>query len=156
MFSLAFAYIIRLSLETLNPSGASRAMHEVFKSNVNLARRVSTRNLLSELIKRRLGTNECEQYAAKVTGQLSRKTSNRGLVMNMMKLKLQDAEHCVRVAQREYLQKSSEKKRECNNWIRLGSFVDMDLQRVMRIETGKLWQDRREHNWRKVGHLFQK
>ena len=133
MFSLAFVYIIRLSLETLNPSGASRAMHNAFKSNVNLARRVATRNLLSELLKRRLG-----------------------LVMNMLKLKLQDAEHCVRVAQREYLQKSSEKKRECNNWIRLGSFVDMDLQRVMRIETGKLWQDRREHNWRKVGHLFQK
>ena len=32
----------------------------------------------------------------------------------------------------------------------------MELQRVMRIETGKLWQERREHNWRKVGHLFQK
>ena len=152
MLGLAFAYISRLSEETLQPSRSSQAMHDFLCSNLSLTRRVASRNLLSDLMKKNIGTNDCENAAAKLAGQWTRKISTRGLVTQIMTLKLRDAEHCIRVARREFLQK----KREYYRWVRRGTIIDLEMLRVVRTESERLWHMTKENNKKKVGQLFQK
>merc|ERR1712218_111746 len=103
-------------------------------------------------MKRNIGTNDCEHAAAKLAGQWTRKISTRGLVAQIMTLKLRDAEHCVRVARREFLQK----KREYHSLVRRGTIIDLEMLRVVRTESERVWHVTKENNKKKVCHLFQK
>ena len=69
-----------------------------------------------------------------------------------MKLKLADAEWCVKDARWRFLWT----KKELYKVIRKNSFVDEYFSRMMKYECNILWNERREHNRRKVRHLIEK
>ena len=76
MSSQTFAQVNSLSLEMLDPPRASRAMHSTLCSNLKLTKKVLTVNLLSEMVRLGIGTNEVENYAFKMSKQSVRKGRN--------------------------------------------------------------------------------
>ena len=50
MFGHTFAFLSRLSMETMNPSGAYKAMHKLFISNIKLRKTIQTVRLIERLL----------------------------------------------------------------------------------------------------------
>ena len=94
----SFAFITRLSLETSQPEQANQAMHKLYSANLKLVKKTSTLNLLQQLMKKGIGTNDAERCYSLISGQLTNKTSLRKVVATSMRIKVQDAERCKKEA----------------------------------------------------------
>ena len=103
MFHQTISLLRTLCQDTLQPTRSLQAMQLCLENNLKLVKKTQTYNLLNSLLRRQLGTNEVEKYAAVVTGQCVRKTSGRGLVVAAMRHKVADSEWCVGQARYEYL-----------------------------------------------------
>ena len=71
-------------------------------NNLKLVKKTQQLNQLNSLLRRQIGTNEVEKYASVVIGQCVNETSERGLVVAGMKVKVEDAQKCVGKARYEY------------------------------------------------------
>ena len=58
-----FALFTTLSRETINPRVTDRAMHNLWKANIHLSKRVLTVNLMKMMLKNKIGTNDVMQMA---------------------------------------------------------------------------------------------
>ena len=121
-------------------------------NNLKLVNKTQQLNQLNSLLRRQIGTNEVEKYASVVMGQCVRKTSGRKLVCTAMRHKVEDAQWCVGQARYEYFK--SRKNMYC--WMKQGSYIDLQFQRIMRKECEDLWRERGQHNKQKVRFLQQK
>ena len=154
MSSSAFAYIHILSQETHQPELASKAMHFYFTTGLKLTRRVQTTNLLNTLRRQNIGTNEVEKWSRICGGQMSShiKNNDRKLVSSAMKMKVEDAQWNEKQMKKKFLVS----KTQYRNVIKRNSFIDVEFQKLLRSELGKLWQQRKEANQKKLKHLNEK
>ena len=148
----SFAFISRLSQETSQPDQANQAMHKLFSANLKLVKKTSTLNLLQQLMKKGIGTNDAERCYSLISGQLSNKTSLRKVVITSMRIKIEDAERCKREAKNDFIWS----KRECYKVIRPGTFIAIEFGKMMYFECGGLWRNLREHNRQKIAFLWDK
>ena len=105
--SRTFAFMSRLSLETLDPNRSYQAMHKMLISNLNLSKSKSTENLLKKLLKLGIGTPEVEKFSSICAGQSIGKKYDRSLVLFAMKKKVEDAEWATRQAKHQFLMRLS-------------------------------------------------
>ena len=144
MSTSAFAYIHTLSLETQQPEQASKAMHLYFTTGLKLTRRVQTTNLLNTLRRQNIGTNEVEKWSRICGGQMSShiKNNDRKLVSSAMKMKVEDAQWNEKQMKKKFLVS----KTQYRNVIKRNSFINVEFQKLLKSELGKLWQQRKEAN----------
>ena len=62
MLSQTFAQIRSLSYQLPDQPRSDRAMHKLLCTNIKLSRRVLTKNLISTIMKKNIGTNDVEKY----------------------------------------------------------------------------------------------
>jgi hypothetical protein len=93
MLSQTFPHIRILSHQLPDQQRAGRAMHQLLCTNVKLTRKVLTKNLIRTIMRRNIGTNDVEKYVRIVCKQNVRKKRNVGMIINAMKMKLNDAEY---------------------------------------------------------------
>ena len=148
----SFAFIHRLSLETTQPPVASQAMYTMFTANLKLIRKTSTFNFLNQLVRKRIGTNDAEILPSLISGQLTKNTSSRKLVLTALRIKVSDATKCRKEAKREFIWS----KRECYKVVRPGTVLDGEFRRMMFHECGQLWYNLKEQNRQKLDHLWMK
>ena len=75
----------------------------MFTANLKLIRKTSTVNLLNQLLKVGIGTNDAERLPTLISGQLTNNTSLRKLVKTSMRIKISDAKKCEKEARKEFI-----------------------------------------------------
>ena len=152
MSSETFAQIRSLSLNLPDPVRADRAMHNLLCTNIKLARRVQTKNVLMSILKLNIGTNDVERFAFVVSKQNVKKVRNVNLINYTMKTKVCDAEFDEKNTRKEFIRKSIEYGRLT---IR-GSVFDEEFRRLMKIEVEKVWNEGKMKNKQKIQYLMSK
>ena len=147
-----FETIRTLSLETMQPSVSSMAMHNFWKINVKLNRRVLTVNLLKVLVSQNCATNDVMFTARNMSKSSFRRGSDDRLRKVLMKEKLSDA-----LADESYIRKQFEM---CRNRyyksVTRNSLVDNIFQNMMRQKVESDWKEGKIKNRNKVNHLVSK
>ena len=146
IFNQTFAFMKRLSLETVDPPRSYQAMHSVLISNIKLTKTQLTVNLLKKLLRLGIGTNEVEKYSSICGSQSVRRKYDRSLVLFAMKRKVQDASWAAEQARIKFLNK----KTEYQKVVRKNTFIDLEFQQMMQYECNTIWQERKEKNRQKV------
>ena len=147
-----FETIRTLSLETMQPSVSSMAMHNFWKINIKLNRRVLTVNLLKVLVSQNCATNDVMFTARNMSKSSFRRGSDDRLRKVLMKEKLSDA-----LADESYIRKQFEM---CRNRyyksVTRNSLVDNIFQNMMRQKVESDWKEGKIKNRNKVNHLVSK
>ena len=152
MFRQTLALIKQFSYVLPDPPRAERAMFSFIVCSFKLCRRVLTKNLLSELVKRGVGTNEVEKCVESLSKSSIRKGRNTKMIRFIMSEKLIDAKIEEKRVRKEY-----EKRRlEFNRIVPLGSEIDTWFRILMRIETEKVWNERKNKNNNKISILTER
>ena len=92
MSSRSFALLNQLSHETQRPVEVGLAMHQYFCTNLKLTKRNLTVNLLKNLWKHKIGTNEAMIHAKNISKHFVRRNGFERNVQYIMREKILDAE----------------------------------------------------------------
>ena len=79
------AQIQDISRLSADPMRAERAMHNVLCSNVKMCKRVMTKDLLNDLYKHGIGTNEVEGCVEKLCKNMIYRCRNQNIIKAIMK-----------------------------------------------------------------------
>ena len=82
------AQITFISNFSADPVRAERAMHNVLCSSVRLCKRVITKDLLNDLYKNGIGTNEVEGCVEKLCKNMINKIRNHNIIKVIMRFDL--------------------------------------------------------------------
>ena len=159
MFEETFAYgvnpydtIRRLSLETIEPLATSKAMHNLWTSNVKLNRKVLTVNLLMVLSSINCGTNDVMFVARSMSKCSQRKGSTERFRKILMREKLNDA-----LSEESHARKKFEICRNnYNRSVRKNTLIDNIFQNMMRQKIEDDWKEGKNKNKNKIDHLVSK
>ena len=150
MFRQTLALIKQFSYVLSDPPRAEWAMFSFLMYSFKLCKRVLTKELLNDLMKCGVGTNEVEKCVESLSKSSVRKTRNTRMIKFIMGEKLLDAKIEEKRVRREY-----EKKRAAfNRVIPIGSEIDTWFRILLRIETGKVWEEGKIKNRNKVHMLI--
>ena len=127
-------------------------MHNVICSNVKLCKRVMTKDMLSELSKHGIGTNEVEGCVTKLSKNMVNKTRNHNIVKVIMREKVKDAQMEIFSIRKHKRQN----ERELHRYIQEHSYGDCAFKTIVKSVTEKLWKDGKKKTRRKVAHLKRK
>ena len=152
MFAKTFRHIQLLCQDTKDPAGSARAMHNLLTSSIKLSKNVATVNFLRKLQRLGVGTNDIETNLRRLQSRLVRKTLDRRVANLSMRMKIIDAEMCVKHARRDFYNK----KTEYFQRVKRNSFVDNEFYDLMDSECTVLWKQRNNANKEKISWLVQK
>ena len=127
-------------------------MHNVICSNVKLCKRVITKDLLNELYKHGIGTNEVEGCVNKLCKNMVNKMRNQIIVKVIMREKVKDAQieiQSVRKQVRQY-------DRELHRYVQKNSQGYITFKTIVKSVTEKVWKVGKKKTRRKVAHLKRK
>ena len=121
-------------------------MFSLFTCSFKLCKRVLTKDLLCELVKCGVGTNEVEKCVENLSKSSVRRARNTRMIRFIMGDKLLDAKIEEKRMRKEY-----EKRRvEFNRVVPIGSEIDTWFRILMRIETEKVWKEGKAKNKAKI------
>ena len=152
MLRQTFAHIRDISFNLADPPKGSRVMHSFLCSNLKLTRKVLTKNLLRKMMNMNVGTNEVERYVLRTSSQSVRNERNVRLIRNMMRSKVEDAEYDERCTRRQFVKNRKDYRR----MVRLGSFVDLEFNMMMRYEVEFVWNNGKMKNAEKIDTLVRR
>ena len=127
-------------------------MHNVLCSNVKLCKRVLTKDLLSDLYKHGVGTNEVEGCVERLCKNMTNKIRNQNIVKVIMREKVRDAQAEIQLIRRQLRQND----REFHRYIPEKSHGDNVFKAGVKNVTEKIWRDGKRKNKRKLKHLKRK
>ena len=85
------AQITNIAYLSTDPIRAERAMRNCICSNVKLCKRVLTKDMLNDLYRQGIGTNEVEVCVKRLCKNMVNKHRNLNIVKSIMKEKVKDA-----------------------------------------------------------------
>ena len=148
--TLALIKIITMFLP--DPPRAERAMINLVMCSFKLCKKVLTKDLLSVLAKRCIGTNEVENCVKKLCRSSVRMDRDNEMIKFIMNRKLRDATYQEREVRKEYKKRNY----EYNQVVPKGCITDLQLKTIMGFETDKIWRDGKVKNKNKINHLTNK
>ena len=152
MFRQALALIKLFSNVLSDPLRAEWAMCSFIICSIKLCKRVLTKELLNDLVKCGVGTNEVERCVEKLSKSSVRKIRNTKMIKFIMGEKLLDAK-----IEETRMRKEYEKRRAVyNRVIPIGSVIDTWFRLLMRMESGKVWEEGKNKNRNKVRTLSER
>ena len=152
MYRQTLAQIKILSILLPDPIRAEWAMCNFLYCSVKLCKRVLTRNLLSVLRKRGLGTNKVENCVSKLAKDSNKKNRDVEMIRFIMKKKLQDAEYEEKIVRKEFGRWKTEYGRVVHN----RCDVDLAFKCIMQKETNDTWVIGNKKNCKKIDTLTNK
>ena len=152
MFRQSLALIKQFSYILPDPPRAERAMCDFLTCSFTLCKRVLTKELLSDLVKCGVGTNEVERCVEILSKSSMRKTRNIKMIKFIMNDKLLDSKIEEKRVRKEY-----ERKRAAfNRIVPVGSEIDTWYRILLRIETERLWVEGKNKNKSKIRVLTER
>ena len=152
MFRNTLAQIKNISLYLADPHRAERVMHNRLLSCVKLSRRVITRDLLSNLYKHKLGTNDVSRCVTVLCRDNENLKRRKKILSFLMKDKLDDAEKEVRRTRSENLRMIKEYKKV----VKEGERADISFKIILEKERNKVWNDGKKKSQKKIEYIMKK
>ena len=152
MFRITLALIQFLSNFSVDPQGAERAMFNYILCSFKLCKRVLTKELLSDLMKCGIGTNEVEGCVRNLNRCSVRKGRDTKMIRFIMSRKVIDA----RIEEGNVRRELEKNRLDYNKFVSKGSEVDLRFRSRMKEETERIWREGKDKNKNKVNFLCEK